>query len=499
MLKALGGLLLCGLLPYAPGAGAALPSPAALPSAAQASAAGSAAAIPSSAEARTIGYFEKSIVATDVFKVDNYIGVVFLKQVGQTLVDTDRFGALAPAIAESWSIGLDRRTYVFKLRAGLRFHDGRALEPEDVIATYKGIARSAINPLAGVFADIAAMKKTEPRSLSITLKKPLNGFMKAIASGLATIVPRRCEGCATAFVGSGPYKIEKREGSFFLVPNTSYLGPYPPSSVSYRLLFLEEIGKGAPADIVLDGIHYSELSEKVYDMARAPEGSAFHFLINPTKERWRDPRKREALLRALLPSKKILESRRRENLGDLFARGMEASLDPNPAYERLLARLEKAPAEKLGRVTIASLEGLPHFPEIVAAAKDRGADLAAVDVRSPGFLRKMKKSGADVFAVGWTSPYAHPESSVFPFFELGFAEVPGMKTLADRFRVGAVTEVDYYREMAKLSMDASMILPHSQGVAILALRRGFSVPKSYYRYGFRLSEVEKSEASHGPR
>src|SRR5881397_2414692 len=38
-----------------------------------------------------------------------------------------------PAVAESWSVSPDGRTYTFRLRRGVRFHNGREVTADDVV------------------------------------------------------------------------------------------------------------------------------------------------------------------------------------------------------------------------------------------------------------------------------------------------------------------------------------------------------------------------------
>ena len=40
---------------------------------------------------------------------------------------------MAPSLAESWTIAPDGKSYTFKLRSGVKFHDGGALTAEDVV------------------------------------------------------------------------------------------------------------------------------------------------------------------------------------------------------------------------------------------------------------------------------------------------------------------------------------------------------------------------------
>src|SRR3712207_9592795 len=56
---------------------------------------------------------------------------------GLTAVDKDL--KIVPGLAESWTVAPDGTTYTFKLRPGVKFHDGSAMEAEDVASTIKRV------------------------------------------------------------------------------------------------------------------------------------------------------------------------------------------------------------------------------------------------------------------------------------------------------------------------------------------------------------------------
>ncbi|WP_371223236.1 ABC transporter substrate-binding protein [Roseovarius sp. 2305UL8-3] len=69
-------------------------------------------------------------------------------------------GSLSAGIAESWEASADGKTWSFKLRPGVAFHNGKAVSPEDVIASinhHRGEdSTSAAKPLVSAVTDIKA-------------------------------------------------------------------------------------------------------------------------------------------------------------------------------------------------------------------------------------------------------------------------------------------------------------------------------------------------------
>src|SRR5688572_24738343 len=87
-------------------------------------------------------------------------------------------------LAESWQISPDNLAYTFKLRSGVKFHDGSPLTSADVKATYDRI----INPPAGIvsirkayYADIDTIATPDPATVVFKMKAPVAGVMEALA------------------------------------------------------------------------------------------------------------------------------------------------------------------------------------------------------------------------------------------------------------------------------------------------------------------------------
>jgi peptide/nickel transport system substrate-binding protein len=99
--------------------------------------------------------------------------------------DTAKYPAIKGDLAESWTISKDGLAYTFRLRKGVRFHDGSAFTSEDVKATYDRIR----NPPAGVlslrqaaYADIASIETPDANTVVFKLSKPNASMLANFAS-----------------------------------------------------------------------------------------------------------------------------------------------------------------------------------------------------------------------------------------------------------------------------------------------------------------------------
>ena len=129
----------------------------------------------------------------------------------------------SPCLAESWTISPDYRIYKFKLRKGVKFHNGDEMTAEDVIFTFK---RYKGGPAAMLHERIEKLEAEGPYLFTVTFKKPFPDFLEYLlpgASSIAWIVPKRyIEKVGDAEykrhpIGCGPYKfVEFKPGVVFI-------------------------------------------------------------------------------------------------------------------------------------------------------------------------------------------------------------------------------------------------------------------------------------------
>src|ERR1700704_2498269 len=96
---------------------------------------------------------------------------------------------MTPSLAESWTVSADQRTYDFKLRDGLKFHNGDPFTAEDVKFSFQ---RSKVGK---VLKDrVRDVEIVSPTRVRFPLHEPFPDFMAlygTMATGAGWIVPKK--------------------------------------------------------------------------------------------------------------------------------------------------------------------------------------------------------------------------------------------------------------------------------------------------------------------
>ena len=123
------------------------------------------------------------------------------------LVRKDEHFELRPWLAERWEQP-DPQTWVFHLRDGVRFVDGRPLEAEDVAWTIRSMGDGTlVTAKGGAFAAVERVEVPERLTVVVRLKRPDAGLLFNMSDGLFGVVPRGSGGDFGLHpVGSGPFR-----------------------------------------------------------------------------------------------------------------------------------------------------------------------------------------------------------------------------------------------------------------------------------------------------
>ena len=113
-----------------------------------------------------------------------------------------------PSLAEEFTTQ-DARTWVFKLRKGVTFHDGKPLTPNDVVYSILRHKDPATASKAKVLADqIDTVKATGPNEVTITLVSP-NADLPAILGTYHFHIVKEGTTDFNAGIGTGPFKVKE--------------------------------------------------------------------------------------------------------------------------------------------------------------------------------------------------------------------------------------------------------------------------------------------------
>ena len=123
-----------------------------------------------------------------------------------------------PQMVESWTVSDDQLTWTFKLRDGLKWHDGQPVTTADVLPSIKRFTdKDALGGLLG--KSTKEMTAVDERTFRIVLSEPFAMMLKALAKSASVplfIMPKRVAETPVSqqisdTTGSGPYIFKKDE------------------------------------------------------------------------------------------------------------------------------------------------------------------------------------------------------------------------------------------------------------------------------------------------
>ncbi len=128
-----------------------------------------------------------------------------------------------PSLAESWTVSQDGKTVTFKLRRGVKFHDGQPLTSADIKYGVMEVLKKVHPRGPNNFREVQEIDTPDPHTAIFRLEHAAPYMMKALSSYESPIVPKHLfEGSdlknskyANAPIGAGPYKfVEWKRGQY---------------------------------------------------------------------------------------------------------------------------------------------------------------------------------------------------------------------------------------------------------------------------------------------
>ncbi len=162
-------------------------------------------------------------------------------------VPQNRLESIVADLASSWSWSEDGKELTFKLREGVKWHDGKPFTAADVKCTWELISGTAaekfrVNPRKSWYRNLDAVTTNGDHEVSFHLKRPQASFIALLASGWSPVYP--CHVSPRDMrqhpIGTGPFKFVefKPNESIKVTRNPEYWKPGRPylDGIEYTLM-----------------------------------------------------------------------------------------------------------------------------------------------------------------------------------------------------------------------------------------------------------------------
>jgi peptide/nickel transport system substrate-binding protein len=137
------------------------------------------------------------------------IAEVTLYNIYETLTKVNEDGSVSPLLAESWRTSSDLKTYTFKLRKGIKFHNGEPFNSAAVKFSFdRNAAANSTNKDKSLYQAFESVTAPDPDTVEIVVKysEPNLPFLIGQASG-SIVEPKSAPTNITQPVGTGPYTL----------------------------------------------------------------------------------------------------------------------------------------------------------------------------------------------------------------------------------------------------------------------------------------------------
>jgi hypothetical protein len=173
------------------------------------------------------------------------------RQYLDSLVSEKRDGTVVPWLADSWTISPDGLTYIFKIKQGVKFHDGTPLDAAAVKANFEHMLDPATQSLtdAGYLKPYyKSSRAVDPSTFELSLSTPYSALLQVLSQAFFGIqspkaLARGLDANRKSPVGTGPFIVKQwvHGKSVELDRNPNY-NSAPPDAKHQGPAYLDHIG-----------------------------------------------------------------------------------------------------------------------------------------------------------------------------------------------------------------------------------------------------------------
>lgn len=422
---------------------------------------------------------KESDIENNIFKYNEYSNISSLdpafsstlrniwpvNQIFNGLVQLDKNLEIKGDIASSWTISEDKRTYTFKIRQDVYFHNSelfgknltRKVKAKDFEYSFKRLIDNKIaSPGYWVFNNVKDFKAINDSIFQIELKKEFDPFLGILSMKYCSVVPHEIvtvlgDKFSKKPIGTGPFKFKKWDENVKLVlsKNKNY---FEHDSLGQKLPYLDGIAISFIPDKKSE---FMELLSGRLDMVSSPENSIidqifdykgdlnprfssnFNLLKSPYLNteyigfNIQNNIKKDTLLRYAINSgidRKKMMQYLRKNIGypaesGIVPNGLNNSFylprynyDPDLSKKLISIYKSNNDIDEIN-ITIVSDSQYLDILEFIQSELQKIGVQVQIEITPPSILRQGKATGKfDAFRASWIADYPHVENYFSLFY-----------------------------------------------------------------------------------
>ncbi|OAI39552.1 hypothetical protein AYO38_01550 [bacterium SCGC AG-212-C10] len=488
---------------------------------------------------RLLTFASEPLSLFDPIQVDDEATAEYIVEIFGGLVTLDLDLKVQPDIAESWTVSPDGKTYTFKLRDNVVFHNNRRVTANDfkysieraadpknaspTVSSYLNLIVGVMDKFTNKATEVSGVKVIDETTLEIKLTEPAGYFISELTYPVAYVVDKdQIEKDPRNWTrkpnGTGPFKLKEYTPAeqIVLSKNERYHLGAPKldevvfelggGSISTRYENNElHIGAVPVTDIesIVDG---SNPLSKEY--RPQPRLAVSYIAFNVKKPPFDDINVRQALAMAedretinnvlLYDAYQVADGILPPQMPGYTESVKSLAYDPAKAKE-LLAKSKYA--GNMPRIILSYAGTGGDAPEILQALQENWKTTLGIDVElqaqeASAFLREQRKGTFQMYSAGWAADYPDPEdfldklfNSTSPLNRLGYANPDVDKLLLQaRVEADATKRTALYAQAEQKIIDDVAVIPDFWPVEHLLVKpcvknwteTSMSVPK--YRF-----------------
>ncbi|QDQ02472.1 DNA-binding protein [Lysinibacillus fusiformis] len=147
----------------------------------------------------------------DPHKATASISYQMILNIFEGLMAPETDGSLKEGLAESYEISEDGLTYTFKIRPGVKFHNGEDVTVEDIQYSFDRLmGKNGGEKMSNNFDNVASTEAPDASTFAITLKEPNSNFLYSLTARQSAIIPKSNDGKHNENpIGTGPFAYVK--------------------------------------------------------------------------------------------------------------------------------------------------------------------------------------------------------------------------------------------------------------------------------------------------